>query len=158
MHSGEADSWWHAEDAEYSAIKTHVSRGFSGTRCDRMYYPVNVTDGRRNSPINRRMSATRFLGMATSAIWNATLPPLAHNLRANIDELLLEARQRPVFDGLGHGERAQKVAGGAICASTPWPWLSGTSPRGRQIARSHELGERLELPRPVGHAASLDTF
>ena len=36
-----------------------------------MYYPVNVTDGRRNSANNRRMSANRFLGMATSDFWNA---------------------------------------------------------------------------------------
>jgi hypothetical protein len=35
---------------------------------------------------------------------------VAHDLRANLDEFLLEARQRPVFDRLGRGERAQEVA------------------------------------------------
>ena len=35
---------------------------------------------------------------------------MAHDLRANLDEFLLEARERPVFDRLGHGERAHEVA------------------------------------------------
>jgi hypothetical protein len=35
---------------------------------------------------------------------------MAHDLRANLDEFLLEARERPVFDRLGRGERAQEVA------------------------------------------------
>ena len=55
-----------------SVIKTHLSRGFRRTRDNRTHYPVDVTGGGRNSAISRRMSANRFLGMATSAIWNAT--------------------------------------------------------------------------------------
>jgi hypothetical protein len=35
---------------------------------------------------------------------------MAHDLRANLDQLLLEARQRPVFDRLGRRERAEEVA------------------------------------------------
>jgi len=35
---------------------------------------------------------------------------MTHDLRANLDEFLLEARERPVFDRLGRGERAQEVA------------------------------------------------
>jgi hypothetical protein len=31
-----------------------------------------VTDGGRNSAMSRKISAKRFLGIATSAIWNAT--------------------------------------------------------------------------------------
>jgi hypothetical protein len=46
--------------------------------------------------------------MATSA--SGTRHGVAHDLRANLDEFLLEARQRPVFDWLGRGERAQEVA------------------------------------------------
>ena len=34
-------------------------------------YAVEVAGGGRSSAINRRMSAKRFFGMATSAIWNA---------------------------------------------------------------------------------------
>jgi hypothetical protein len=45
---------------------------FGGTRDNRTHCPVDVIGGGRNSPINRRMSANRFLGMAISAIWNAT--------------------------------------------------------------------------------------
>jgi hypothetical protein len=39
---------------------------------------------------------------------------VAHDLRANLDELLPQARQRPVFDRLGRGERAQEVAAGLL--------------------------------------------
>ena len=33
---------------------------------------------------------------------------MAHHLRADLDQLLLQARQRPVLDRLGHRQRAQK--------------------------------------------------
>jgi hypothetical protein len=62
-----------AENAELSVIETHVSRGFFMERVtNRTRYAVDVTGGGRNSVISRRMSAKRFLGMATSAIWKAT--------------------------------------------------------------------------------------
>jgi len=35
---------------------------------------------------------------------------VAHDLRANLDQLLLEARQRPIFDRLRRRQRAQEVA------------------------------------------------
>ena len=41
--------------------------------------------------------------MATSAVWKATL-------RADLDQLLLRARQRPVLDRLGRRQRAQEIA------------------------------------------------
>jgi hypothetical protein len=45
---------------------------FDRKRDNRTLYAVDVTGGGRSSAINRRMSAKRFFGMATSAIWNAT--------------------------------------------------------------------------------------
>ena len=42
------------------------------THNNRTPYAVEVAGGGRSSAINRRMSAKRFFGMATSAIWNAT--------------------------------------------------------------------------------------
>ena len=35
---------------------------------------------------------------------------MADDLRADLDQLFLEARQRPVFDRLGSRQRAQEVA------------------------------------------------
>lgn len=36
---------------------------------------------------------------------------VADDLRAELDQLLVEARERPAFDRLGHRQRAQGVAG-----------------------------------------------
>ena len=35
---------------------------------------------------------------------------VAHDLRANLDEFLFEARQRPILDWFGRRQRAQEVA------------------------------------------------
>jgi hypothetical protein len=35
---------------------------------------------------------------------------VADNLRADLDQLFLEARQRPIFDRLGRRQRSQEVA------------------------------------------------
>jgi hypothetical protein len=35
---------------------------------------------------------------------------VAHHLRADLDQFLLQARQRPVFDRLGRRQRAQEIA------------------------------------------------
>jgi len=43
-----------------------------GTRDNQKPYAVDVTGGGRSSAISRRMSAKRFLEMATSAIWKVT--------------------------------------------------------------------------------------
>jgi len=53
------------------------SRRTSAVVCDathdtRTHYAVDVTGGGRSSAISRRMSAKRFLGIATSAIWKTT--------------------------------------------------------------------------------------
>ena len=37
-------------------------------------------------------------------------PSTYDDLRADLDQLLLEARQRPIFDRLGRRQRAQEVA------------------------------------------------
>jgi hypothetical protein len=42
------------------------------TRDKRTPYADDATGGDRNSAISRRMSANKFLGMASSAIWKAT--------------------------------------------------------------------------------------
>jgi hypothetical protein len=57
---------------EFSLIETHLSCKLERTHDNRTPYAVDVTGGGRSSAISRRMSAKRFLGMATSAIWNAT--------------------------------------------------------------------------------------
>jgi hypothetical protein len=43
------------------------------TRNERTPYAVDMTGGGRNSAIKRKMSTNKFRGMATSAIWNATI-------------------------------------------------------------------------------------
>jgi hypothetical protein len=45
---------------------------FDRKRDNRTLYAVDVTGGDRSSATSRRMSANRFRGMATSAIWKAT--------------------------------------------------------------------------------------
>ena len=57
----------------------------------------------RSSAIIRKISWNICRGMATSAVWKATL-------RADLDQLLLRARQRPVLDRLGRRQRAQEIA------------------------------------------------
>ena len=46
--------------------------GFDRTHDNRTLHGVEMSSGGRSSTINRRMSAKSFLGIATSAIWNAT--------------------------------------------------------------------------------------
>jgi hypothetical protein len=62
------------------------------------FYAVDVTGGGRNSAMSRKMSANRFLVMATSAIWNATYRPwlttfapilISFSLRVVIDQSLI---------------------------------------------------------------------
>src|SRR5208282_5716420 len=48
---------------------------FDRTRDNGTHYAVDVTGGGRSSAMSRRMSANRFLGIATSAIWKATERP-----------------------------------------------------------------------------------
>jgi hypothetical protein len=45
---------------------------FDQTRDTQTHYAGDVIGGGRNSAISRKMSANRFLGMATSDIWKAT--------------------------------------------------------------------------------------
>ena len=56
------------KDAGPAFIQTHLSREYHRTRNCRTHYAVDATGGGRSSAIIRRMSAKRFLGMATSAI------------------------------------------------------------------------------------------
>ena len=51
-----------------SVTKTHVSRVFDGTGDKSTRYPVDVTVGGHSSVISCKISANRFLGIATSAI------------------------------------------------------------------------------------------
>ena len=48
--------------------------------------------------------------MATSAIWKSDVAAVADDLRADLDQLLFQAGQRPVLDRLGRRQRAQEVA------------------------------------------------
>ena len=60
--------------------------------------------------MSRRISWNICRGMATSAIWKAIERPWLTNLRADLDRLFLQARQRPVFDRLRRRQRAQEIA------------------------------------------------
>src|SRR3984893_9017442 len=51
---------------EFSVIETHHSCKLERTHDNRTPYAVDVTGGGRSSAISRRISAKRFLGMATS--------------------------------------------------------------------------------------------
>jgi hypothetical protein len=53
---------------EFSLIETQLSCELERTHDNRTLYAVDRSDGGRNSAISRRMSANRFLEMATSAI------------------------------------------------------------------------------------------
>jgi len=63
------------EMANLLVIWTHVSRGLARAHDPRSLYPVDAKGGGRSSAISRNISANRSRGMATSAIWNATLRP-----------------------------------------------------------------------------------
>jgi hypothetical protein len=66
--SGRAARGRTPRNAEISVIKTHLSPEFARTHDDRTLYAGTGSGGDRSSAIIRRMSAKRFLGMATSAI------------------------------------------------------------------------------------------
>jgi hypothetical protein len=48
--------------------------------------------------------------MATSAIWQAMVRRRLNNLGADVDQLLLQARQRPILDRLVHRQCEQEIA------------------------------------------------
>src|SRR5580704_6215846 len=60
------------KNGDLSVIWTHVPVSLSRTHDNRTPYAVEVAGGGRSSAISRKMSANRFLGMATSAIWKVT--------------------------------------------------------------------------------------
>jgi hypothetical protein len=65
-----------------------------------------VTGG-LSSAIIRRMSAKRFGDLGHL---ECDMAAVAHDFRADLDQLFLEARQRPILHGLGRGKGAQEVA------------------------------------------------
>jgi hypothetical protein len=60
--------WLVPKAATFFIIKTHLSRGLARNSEQQTPYAVDATGGGRNSAISRKMSANKFLGMATSAI------------------------------------------------------------------------------------------
>jgi hypothetical protein len=62
-----------AENVDFVVIQTHLSPlVFDRTQNKQALHVDTAAGGGRSSAISRRMSANRFRGMATSAIWNAT--------------------------------------------------------------------------------------
>jgi len=62
-----------AENVDFVVIQTHLSPlVFDRTQNKQALHVDTAAGGGRSSATSRRMSANRFLGMATSAIWNAT--------------------------------------------------------------------------------------
>src|SRR5262245_15949420 len=60
--------------------------------------------------MSRRISWNICRAMATSAIWKINIAAVAHHLRADLDQLVLQTRQRPVLDRLRRRQRAQEIA------------------------------------------------
>ena len=74
------------------------------------HYAVDVTRRRpqfRDQPqdVGEQVSRNGDLGHLEGDI-----AAVADDLRADLDQLFLQARQRPVFDRLGRRQRAQEVA------------------------------------------------
>ena len=61
-----------SKTASLDLIEARLLLGFRPNARHPTSYAVDTTGGGRSSAINRRRSANRFRGMATSAIWNAT--------------------------------------------------------------------------------------
>ena len=94
---------------EFRGIETHLSRRFDRTHGNQDALRFDVTGGGRSSAISRKIRRT--------GPWHGDLghlegkmAPVADDLRADLDQLLLQAGQRPVFDRLGRRQRAQEVA------------------------------------------------
>jgi hypothetical protein len=96
--------------AEFSVIEAHLSSVLQRThdklngsrcRCDRQRPQF------RNEPqdVVEENFRNGDLGHLESDI-----TPVAHDFRADLDELLLEARQRPILDRLRRRQRAQEIA------------------------------------------------
>jgi hypothetical protein len=60
-------AWLARKAVTFFVIKTHLSLGL-GTGDDRTPYAGAASGGDRNSAMSRKMSANRFLEMATSTI------------------------------------------------------------------------------------------
>jgi hypothetical protein len=71
---------------------------FRGTRDNRAHYPVEVTGGGRNSPNQPQDVGEQVSRNGDLCHLERDIAPVAHDLRANLDEFLLEARQRPGGD------------------------------------------------------------
>ena len=72
---GDGTSRRHAERLKlpnFPSLRRTSPVSLARTRNERTLYALDVTGGDRGSAIIRGMSANRFRGMATSAIWNAT--------------------------------------------------------------------------------------
>ena len=56
------------------------------------------------------MSAKRFFGNRDFGHLKRDIAAMADDLRADLDQLFLQARQRPLLDRLWRRQRAQKIA------------------------------------------------
>ena len=95
-------TWRRGPDLVFPGIWAQSSRRLSRMHDHRASHAGAGGCG-RSSAIIRKISWNICRGMATSAVWKATL-------RADLDQLLLRARQRPVLDRLGRRQRAQEIA------------------------------------------------
>jgi hypothetical protein len=73
---------------------------------NRTPYAVEVAGGGRSSAINRRMSAKRFFRNGDLGNLECNVATRADDLGANLDQLLLQAGQRPIIDRLRRRQRA----------------------------------------------------
>ncbi len=94
---------------ESSVIKTHLCRGFARERVTPN--ALRCRSARRRSQfgdqpqdVGEEVSRDRDLGHLERDI-----AAVADDLRADLDQLLSEDRQRPVLDRLGRRQRAQEI-------------------------------------------------
>jgi hypothetical protein len=80
------------KNTELAVIKTYLSHGF-GTHDNRTPHADAGSGGGRSSAISRRISGNRVLGMATFGHLEGDITAVADDLRADLDEFFLQARQ-----------------------------------------------------------------
>jgi hypothetical protein len=100
-----------AKSAKFFVIETYLSCQFQRTRDKPTPHAVDTTSG-RNSAISRKKQDVGEERLRNGDLRHleGDVAAVADDLRAGLDQLLLEAGQRPIFDRLGRRQRAQEVA------------------------------------------------
>jgi hypothetical protein len=87
----------------------HLPWFFGGTRDNRTHYPVDVTGGGRNSPIKPQDVGEQVSRNGDLSHLERDIAPVAHDLRANLDEFLLEVVSDQSLIGSGVASVRRKL-------------------------------------------------